>query len=50
MRILRQYRYAFAIEGRFNELHFELFHGIFILVHIYMELVTVQDIKIWPYW
>ena len=42
MRILRESRYAFTIECRFNELHFELFHGIFLLFHIHMELFSVD--------
>ena len=40
MRILREPRFAFAIECRFNELHFELFHGIFLLFHIDMKLFS----------
>ena len=38
MRILRESFNAFAIEGRFNELPFELSLGIFLLFHIHMEL------------
>ena len=31
IRMLRESRYVFVIECRFNELHFELFYGIFLL-------------------
>ena len=41
MRILRNSRYAFAISCRFNDLYFELFHGISILFHIHIELFWV---------
>ena len=41
MRILRKSRNALAIECRFNKIHFELFHGIFLLFHIHMELFSV---------
>ena len=45
MRILRESRNAFAIECRFNELHFELFHGLFLLFHDHMELFSVISIR-----
>ena len=38
MRILRESRYAFTIRNWFNDFYFELFHGIFLLFHIHMEL------------
>ena len=33
MRILCESHYAVAIECRFNKLHFELSHGVFLLFH-----------------
>ena len=45
MRILRESCYAFAIMCRFKELHFELFHGIFLLFHIQMELFSVISMR-----
>ena len=47
MRILRESRYVFVIECRFNKLHFELFQGIFLLFHIHMELFSI--ISMWRF-
>ena len=32
-------------ESQFNELHFELFHGIFLLFHIHMEIFSVISMR-----
>ena len=45
MRILRKSHYIFAIECRFNELHFELFHGRFLLSHIHIKLFSVISMR-----
>ena len=45
MRILRGSRYAFAITCRYNDLYFELFHGIFLLFHIHLELISFISIR-----
>ena len=45
MRILRESRYAFTIECRFNELPFELFQRIFLLFHIHMEVFSVISMR-----
>ena len=45
MKILPESCYAFAIECRFNELHFELSNGIFFLFHIHMELFSVISMR-----
>ena len=46
MRIIRESRSAFATECQFNELHFELFHGIFNKKNSQMEKKqTFQKLK-----
>ena len=46
MKILHESRYTFAIECRFNELHFELFQRIFLLFHIHTELSSVISMNL----
>ena len=43
MRLLHESCYE--IKCRFNEIHFELFHEIFILFHIHMELFSVISMR-----
>ena len=45
MKILDESYYTFAIRCQFYELHFELFHRIFLLFHIHMELFSVISMK-----
>ena len=45
MRIFHESCYAFTIECWFNVLHFELFHEIFLLFHIHMELFSVISMR-----
>ena len=42
---MRESHYSFAIKCQFNERHFELFHGIFLLFHIHMELFSVMSTR-----
>ena len=45
MRMLLESHYAFTIKCQFNELHFQLFHGIFLLFHIHMELFSIISMQ-----
>ena len=46
MRILCESHCAFTIKCRFNELHFELFHRIFLLFDIQMELFSIISMRL----
>ena len=46
MHILHESHYTFAIRCWFNDLYFELFHEIFPLFHIHMELFSITSMRL----